>query len=87
LLLLFWLVIPSAASEPAFSRFSLMPSQILLPVQPIAFRFCHAFLGDTSKEREEAGSLAALGMTNKKSKNKNNCGKNDRTLQASLSCK
>jgi len=27
--LLFWLVIPSAVSEPAFSRFSLMPSKIL----------------------------------------------------------
>jgi hypothetical protein len=28
------------------------------------------FLGDASEEREEAGSLAALGMTNQKGKGK-----------------
>jgi hypothetical protein len=62
----FWFVIPSVASESASSRFCqrhcnrwLDQAMLVLPT---------GILGDTTKEREEADSLAALGMTSQKSK-------------------
>jgi hypothetical protein len=67
----FWLVIPSAASEPVFSR-----SLLALP-QPLYARtnnaisvFSVCVLGSINEKREKAGSLAALGMTSQKGKNK-----------------
>src|SRR5580698_3562918 len=65
--LLFWFVIPSAASEPAVSRFLPMSAQMpYRKATPFTVPLC--FSGDTTEEREKAGSLAALGMTNQKGK-------------------
>jgi hypothetical protein len=60
----FLVVIPSAASEPAVSRFSFMSPKKDRRGIVLARKTC----GGASKEREEAGSLAALGMTTRKAK-------------------
>ena len=53
----FLVVIPSAASEPASSRFSFMLSQILCASANHALSvLANTFLGEADKEREKAGS-------------------------------
>jgi hypothetical protein len=64
-------VIPSRASEPAFSRFSPIAPKALCASTNHAFSVLPDTVpGNTNKEREKAGSLALLGMTSQKSKNK-----------------
>jgi hypothetical protein len=72
LLLLFLLVIPSAASEPAFSRsLPVLPQKLCIGTNPCPYSSnLHAFLLTPIEKREKAGSLAALGMTSKKDKDK-----------------
>jgi hypothetical protein len=59
----------SERSEPAVSRFSpVSPQTLCSGINHALPALAYGFLGGTSKERETAGSLAALGMTNQKSK-------------------
>jgi hypothetical protein len=82
LFLLFLFVIPSAASESASSRSLPALSQMLCVSTDHCWRYLHFFGGMTEK-REEADSLAALGMTNKKDKNNHK----DKTAKATTTAK
>jgi hypothetical protein len=70
--LLFLLVIPSVASEPAFSRSSFVPSGKRTGKNRNSIVCAHiTFAVAQAKKREKAGSLAALGMTSQKGNSKN----------------
>ena len=75
MLLLFWFVIPTRRGvnllSPAFREYH---HKRYAPAQDVPLELLvldHMFWGSTSKEREEAGSLTTLGMTNQKGKSKN----------------
>jgi hypothetical protein len=70
LLLPFLLVIPSVASEPAFSRFlPVLPRTLYINPNRDISDLLARFMGSMNEERETAGSLATLGMTNQKNRN------------------
>jgi hypothetical protein len=70
LVLLFWFVIPSAASESFSSRSSAVLPQTPCGKASLPFSADRQAFWARRKKREEADSLAALGMTNKKCKGK-----------------
>ena len=68
LYLLFWLSFRAKRANLLSPIFARAAKNVMHQYKPHHFGSRPHFLGDANKEREEAGSLAALGMTTRKTK-------------------